>query len=193
MQRARRKDRKCRRCKTVKPIQLFEGNSAICRSCKERARYFKENRTYDWAHALIKSVKMHIGKHNGKLGQWRSSLTEGKLRAIMKYQGGKCAISRIQLCYPGNDIAFEPKATMKTWLETLTPEELSRSPVLVRPNNSGDWVAGNVIFIAQCLVPFHAAMGDLYRLREVAEVMARPAPVIPQPEDLRKQTRKDKK
>ena len=150
-------------------------------------------RVRDWAQALSKSTKMRVGKRKGAIGEYRKALTPSCLRALMRYQHGLCAVSKLRICLPGDAVLFGPNATLKGWLESLSPEEEARTPVLVRHVSTGHWEPGNVVFIVKCLEPFYTAMDGAYGMKPIAARMCDTLPPdVPQLSMLRKLIREER-
>ena len=93
---------RCPKCGELRDLQLFVYNpksgrrNYLCAICKQQQVDFP----WDWACALRKSTRMHVGKAQGKEGKYFDALDENMIRALMEAQANKCALTQATLQLP---------------------------------------------------------------------------------------------
>jgi hypothetical protein len=179
----------------MRSLNLFKINPATqrrsysCVICQQ----LKVALPWDWACALKKSTRMHVGKAQGKEGKYFDTLDEDMIRALMQAQESKCALTQAALRIPtieelqalsadktGNNI------TLTAWKNRLEPHLQRFVPVLVRVTAEGAWLPGNVIIICDYLKDFYEAVGSGKELHDCCKLIYETPLIVPQREFLDK-------
>jgi len=182
--------RKCPKCGELRDLHLFEYNPKTgrrnysCAFCKQQ----KVNLPWDWACALRKSTRMHVGKAQGREGKYFDALDEDMIRALMRAQGNKCALTQAVLQLPSSDqlkVLSSDKTgnnvTLTAWKATLPPHLQKFVPVVVRVSTEGSWIPGNVVIICDYLKEFYEAAGNIGLLQDCCKLIMSNTPMsVPQ-------------
>lgn len=185
---------RCPKCGELRDIKLFELNSATlrrnytCNICKQ----LKVALPWDWACALKKSTRMHVAKMQGQQGTYFDALDEDMLRALMKAQDYKCALTRVRFHLPtpedlqalSLDKTGNNSITLTAWKDQLEPHLQRIVPVMARISAEGDWMPGNVVLICHQFKSFYEAVGGMSALRTCCELITKTPLHVPQREYL---------
>lgn len=183
--------RKCPKCGELRALDLFEYNaesgrrSYSCGICKR----LKVDLPWDWACALKKATRMHVGKAQGREGTYYDALDEDMLRALWMAQEGKCALTQAPLRIPTIDELKKLSSnnsgnnvTLTAWKDTLPFAAQKFVPVLTRISMEGHWLPGNVILICNYLKDLCEAIGNIADLRSHCKTIAETPLFVPQRE-----------
>lgn len=130
-------------------------------------------RDWTWIRALHKELMRGTSTHK----RYEFPLSVVDMELLYKLQDGKCALSGLEFYLPYDCNALPPGTTWSSCRELL-PRYQAMTPDLVRVENEGFWMIGNVVYIAHGWKELYLGYGRHRLMQECQALIANPL-VVP--------------
>lgn len=153
----RPRKRRCQNCGNMVPVKSFSTNektlkrlipvSPYCLVCRTANPGIGRNLVpWTWADAILKHTSQAVGRVSGA-GSMSQGITSTVVAALMELQHYRCALTGVQLLLPEAGTVLTHGTTLVGW--SAGRPDAGNIPVLAKVRESGDWMPGNVVLIAQ--------------------------------------------
>lgn len=153
----RPRKRQCAHCGHIVPVRSFSTHEKTLNRMSRASPYCLVCRTstpdigrslvpWTWADAILKHTSQAVGRAGGS-GAMSQGITASVVAALMDLQRYRCALTGIQLVLPEVGTVLTHGTTLMGW--GAGRPDAGNIPILAKVRDSGDWMPGNVVLIAQ--------------------------------------------